>query len=216
MNLDEFKNAWQKQEEKLDDVISINQRLLAKIELNQPKNILSKIRIYRSIEAFVFLIIIISLWQFIVANLTLSAATISASVLNVFAILGLIGNIGQIVFISQLDYSAPIKEVQKSLFDISTHKLQMTKLLLLSIPFYMAYVFLGFDVLFNIDLLEYLTVNMRAFYLISSLLMFVPLIWLLKKLSYKNINISWVNKVVTIIIGKELVSAADFLNEIEK
>jgi hypothetical protein len=104
------------------------------------------------------------LWKYIAAGFTFSAPIISAFILTVFAIIGLAGNIGQIVLISNIDYSKPISQLQTDFYRVCAHKLQLTKLLLVSVPFYLAYVFIGFDLFFGIDLYQYLEQHMIWFY----------------------------------------------------
>ncbi|MCJ8320751.1 MAG: hypothetical protein MJK12_14020 [Colwellia sp.] len=212
MNLDNLKNTWESQSEAVDTSIEINQPLLATIEVNQQMEKLRNLKIARIVESIVFFIIIVSLWQYIVNDFTLSAPTISAMVLNVFAIIGFAGNIGQIVLISQLDYAAPVKDLQQKMYSICSHKLQLTKLALLSAPLYMSYTFLGFDVLFSIDLYHHLSENMVMFYLVSSVALLVITGWFLLQLTYKNIDTAWVKWTIGYIVGEQLIDMAEFLH----
>ncbi|NQY37562.1 MAG: hypothetical protein HRT37_21890 [Alteromonadaceae bacterium] len=215
MNLDDFKNTWEQQSGKIDAAVKINQTMLAKTRINKQIKELRSMKLARIIESIVFFLIIVSLWQFIVNDFSVSAPTVSAFILNIFAIVGLAGNIGQIVLISKVDYSKPINVLHKDIYAICSHKLQLTKLLLLSVPFYMAYVFLGFDVLFGVDLFKYLEQQMVMFYLVSSGLLLMLTIWLLSKLNYRNIATTWVKKVIQVIVGDRLIDIAQFINSME-
>ena len=215
MNLDNVKNVWQQQNSGTETAIKINQEMLGILKVNEQIKSLKNMQWARIIESILFFIIIVSLWQYIVQDFTMSAPKISAFVLNVFAIIGLAGSIGQIVLISKVDYSKPVSELQKDIYRICSHKLQLTKLLLMSTPFYLAYVFIGFDVMFNVDLLQQLKQHMIWFYTISSALLFIATVWFLGKLHYKNIATVWVQKVIHFIVGERLVSMAHFINNIE-
>jgi hypothetical protein len=172
-------------------------------------------KIARIVESVLFFIIIVSLWQYIVSDFTISAPIISAIILNLFAMIGLAGNIGQIVLISQFDFSAPVKDLQQNMCKILSHKLQVTRLVLLSIPLYMAYVFLSFDALFNVDLYQSLSETMVMFYIVSSAILFVVMAQLLSKLKHTNITTPWVKKAIAFIVGEQLIELAEFLNNAE-
>jgi hypothetical protein len=215
MNLDNVKNVWQQQNSGTEAAIKINQEMLNILKVNEQMKALKNMQWARIIESVLFFIIIVSLWQYIVQDFTMSAPKISAFVLNIFAIIGLAGSIGQIVLISKVDYSKPVSELQRDIYRICSHKLQLTKLLLMSAPFYLAYVFIGFDVMFNVDLLQHLKQHIIWFYTISSALLLIATVWLLSKLHYKNIATVWVQKAIHFIVGERLVSMAQFINNIE-
>ncbi|MDO6426707.1 hypothetical protein Q4489_06760 [Thalassotalea sp. 1_MG-2023] len=215
MNLDNVKTAWQQQNNDTGVAITINQTKLSDIKLNKQMQQLNNMKWMRIVESLAFFLIIVLLWQYIVTDFSLSAPTISAFVLNVFAIVGLAGNIGQIVLISQVDYSKPVSDLQKDIYSVCTHKLQLTKLLLMSVPFYMAYVFIGFDLLLGVDLFQHLEQHMIWFYSLSSTLLFFVTAYLLAKLDYKNISLTWVKNTIQFIVGERLVNMAQFINSIE-
>ncbi|MGB1305812.1 MAG: hypothetical protein ACPG50_16095, partial [Pseudoalteromonas marina] len=73
----------------------------------------------------------------------------------------------------------------------------------------------GFDLLFGIDLYQYLELHMIWFYSLSSVLLFIATAWVFAKLNYKNISEKWVNASVQFIVGKRLVTMAEFLNSSE-
>ena len=215
MNIDDLKNTWNNHSGDINASIEINQSLLASHQANQNMNKLQSLKWNRVAESVVFFMIILALWQYIVADFTFSAPTISAIVLNIFAIIGFASNIGQIVLISKFDYGAPIKDVQHDMYHICAHKLESTKLVLLSVPFYLAYVFLGFDVLFGVDFYSLLSDAMVSFYAVSSLVLLVATIWVYSQLSYKNINKPWVRWCLKFIVGDQLIEMAEFLKDVE-
>jgi hypothetical protein len=215
MNLDNLKNTWEKQEETANASIEINQPLLFAIEANQQMDKLRNIKIARIVESVFCLIIVVSLWQYIVSDFSFSAPIISAMILNVFAMIGFAGNIGQLVLISQLDFSMPVKDLQRNMYNIFSHKLQVTRLVLLSAPLYMAYTFMGFDVLFSVDLYQHLSEKMVMFYVVSSVILFMITAWGLSKLTYKNITTPWVKLTIGYVIGEQLIEMAEFINNAE-
>lgn len=215
MNLEDMKNTWQQQSNDTVAAIKINQSILTEMKVNKQVKELKSMKWARIIESVAFFYIIVLLWQYIAKDFSVSASMISAFILNIFAIVGLAGNIGQIVLISNIDYAKPISELQKDIYQICSHKLQLTKLLLMSVPFYMAYIFVGFDVLLGVDLFQHLETHMIWFYSLSSILLLVVTARLLLKLNYNNIATSWVRNTIQFIVGERLVNMAQFINNLE-
>ncbi|MEJ2912921.1 hypothetical protein [Pseudoalteromonas sp. C12FD-1] len=215
MNLDNFKNTWQQQNNLNKSAITINQSQLSETKANKQIKELNTMKWARIIESAAFFFIIVLLGQYIAKNVSVSAPIISALILAIFAIIGLAGNIGQIVHIVNIDYAKPISQLQKDIYRLCSHKLQLTKLLFMSAPFYMAYVFIGFDVLFKIDLFALLEQHMVWFYSVSSLLLLITIGCVLAKLNYTNIATPWVKRTIELIVGERLVNMAQFINSIE-
>ena len=89
------------------------------------------------------------------------------------------------------------------------------RLVLLSVPFYLAYVFLGFDLFFGIDLFANLSQHMLVFYGISTAALLVIITWGVSKLHYKNITTPWVSWVFNHMTSGQLMGIAEFLNTAE-
>lgn len=215
MNIDDLQSTWQQQLTASEAAITINASVLSGIKINKQMHKLQLMKFARAIESGVFIVLIVILGQYITNNLILSAASVSAFILSIFALIGLAGNIGQLYLIAQIDYSKPVKTLQKEMYAICAHKLQLTKLLLLSLPFYMCYVFLGFDVLLGVDLLQHLEPHVMVFYAVTSILLLGITLWFLKKLSYKHIDTLWVKRVIRFIVGDNLTDMAGVINNIE-
>jgi hypothetical protein len=215
MNIDDLQSTWQNQSGNISTAIQIDEEKLGATEQNQQMKVFNQMRIFRTIEGVVFLIILVSLWHYILDDFSLSAPKVSAIILNVFATIGLAGNIGQIALISMLDFAKPIKAMQKNIYLICSHKLQLTRLAILSVPFYMAYVFLGFDLLFGIDIFLHMSVQAILIYCVSTLMLLIGIMWVLVKLSYKNIATLWVEKAIRLIVGDPLVEMAKFTHNVQ-
>ena len=94
--------------------------------------------------------------------------------------------------------------------------LDTSRLMILSLPFYFAYIVLGFDLLFGVNILAQ---GDRAFIYANAALsvaLFLPAIWVFRNLNFRNAG----HPVIRIFIngagGKQLLAAADFLNRIEQ
>lgn len=152
MNLEQLQSTWQAHSEKLDECISLNKKLLSEMQREEQQNKLNRLILSRATEAFLFFIICVALWIYIASTWSFTAPVVSAVILNVFALIGLAGNIGQIALLSKIDFANPIKETLTNLIAVRSHNLNIFKLIMLSAPFYMAYVFLGYDIAMDVDI----------------------------------------------------------------
>lgn len=105
--------------------------------------------------------------------------------------------------------------MQKKLEQLKTHMVQITRLMMLSIPFYMVYIVLGFKLFFGVDIVAQGDPKWWIANIILSLL-FIPLAVLIyRKLSWKNIHIAWVKSFIYSTGGKQVTQAMGFLQEID-
>lgn len=215
MNLDDFRDTWQQHHSETSATITINDTLLTEMKVNARVKEISHMKWARMIESIAFFFIIVVLCQYIMKDFSLSAPTVSACILSLFALIGLAGNIGQIVLIAKIDFSKPVGELQRDIYRICSHKLHVTKLLFMSVPFYMAYVVIGFDILLGVDLFQQLEQSMVWFYSLSSVLLLTITSALSVKLHYRNISTPWVKHTIRFIVGERLVKIAQFINSIE-
>lgn len=226
MNIDELKHTWQQQPHQDEAGVDINTQTLSAIVTNQHKQRFRNMLILRWFEAAVFLFFNFALWSYIanniidpeitlISSIKLTAPVISAFILTVFAIIGFAGSVGQIILINGLDYSKPVNELQTNILKITSHKLQVTKLMFLSAPFYLAYVFLGFDVFFAIDFYQLISANLMTAYLVTSALMFVFVLFMAMTLNYKNIHKPWVKTSIEFLIGKHLIEMSGVVNSLD-
>ena len=215
MNLDELKATWVAQEKKLDDSIRLNKKWFKAVNLDKSQNRMQSVLNWRIVETVIFFAIVVSLWKFIANNFNVSAVTISAATLLVFAIIGLAGSIGQIALIKQIDYSAPIKAVQGQIYAVRAHSLKFATLTLLSTPFYMAYIFLGFKLVFDFDLYAHIEPRYLIINTIFSVLLIVPTVWFVSQLNSRNIKSQWIRQVARELGGRQLLVASEILREID-
>ena len=115
MELEELKSLWSDYDKKLNKNLKLNLNILKELNLDKTKSNMRKMMIRRIAETLCFLITVIALFNFIAANFSLSAPTISACILNIFCIIGLAGSIGQIALVGMIDYSGPVTSIQKQL-----------------------------------------------------------------------------------------------------
>ncbi len=215
MELEALKNTWEQYDKKLDQSLKINQRIFKEMNLNKTRSSLRNVLIFRMLETLIFLAAVIALGGFIGNHWGSWQFVVPAIILDIFAIIGLSGSIGQIALIVQIDYAAPITVMQKKLEQVKTHMVQITRLLLLSIPFYLAYVILGFKLVAGIDIVAVGAPQWWVVNILVSLLLIPLAVWIYRKLNWKNIHIPWVRSFIYGSGGKQVVKAMGFLKEID-
>ena len=216
MNLEQMQSMWQAHSEKLDESMSLNKKLLQKIQAEGNKSELNKLILTRAIEGIVFFCIVLSLGTYMASSWSLTAPVVSAFVLNVFAIVGLAGSIGQIALLSKIDFSKPMKETLNDLIAVRTHSLNVFKLLILSAPFYMAYVFLGYDLFFGVDLFSLMSADTAIRFSVVALIFGALVALLVHKLKPENRTnklIGWLYKEIS---GRRLTHLLDQFENMDK
>jgi hypothetical protein len=215
MEASELKKILAAYDTKLDNKLSLNVASLENMNLNKSKKTIHIILIYRIIEIVAFSFLALYLGSFIAANWEQTHLVISGIIVHVFTIIALIGSIGQIVLLQQIDFSKPIVKIRKKIELVNSHGLLFLKLMFLSTPVWWAYSIVAIHIFLGFDLYVHLDPDFVVRYLIINFLLVIPLGWFLYKLSYKNLHIKWVRKTIGLFTGRKTMKALDFLNDIE-
>ncbi|GGF72914.1 hypothetical protein [Alteromonas lipolytica] len=216
MNLEQMQSMWQAHSEKLDECVSLNKALLQKIQADNHKGELNKLILTRAVEGFVFFCIVVSLGKYMALSWGLTAPVVSAFLLSVFAIVGLAGSFGQIALLRRVDFSKPIRETLNDLIAVRTHGLNIFKLLILSAPFYLAYVFLGYDLVFGLDLFSLMSVDTKIRFTVIALIFGLLVALLINKLKPENRSNKLIGWLYREISGRRLTHLLDQFENMEK
>ena len=205
MKIEQVNQLWQQHSVKLDENTKISKQLLKACEHSKLASEVQKLKLFRVIEGLAFLFIAFNIWGYIVDDFAFTPLHISALIVNLFALIGLAGNIGQFALLCELNFSDPIKDTLKKLMAIRSHSLSVFKLMLMSVPFYLAYVLLGFDWFFDIDLYNKMPPTFLVIAAVSSLLLLPVVLWVNVRLKPKTHNTPIIKKLVSKVAGERLV-----------
>ncbi|MBN1415488.1 MAG: hypothetical protein JW973_10330 [Bacteroidales bacterium] len=212
----ELKQLMAEYNHKLDEIIHFNKVTAAKnLQLKKPQKKMSSLLLYRIFELVFYGSVVFFMGFFVAHHWNETHFVISGIIIEIFAIIAFIGSIGQVVLVSQIDYSKPIVEIRKKIELVNAHGLLFLKLLLISISVWWVYAIVGLFLLLGIDIYPYLEPDFVIKYLVVNGLLIVPLIWFLHKLSYKNLHIKWVKKTIESVTSTKTKKALDFLKEID-
>lgn len=208
----ELNNIWEKHSTLLNSELQLNYATLKNTNFKSAHLNLKHLLIRRCLEALLFLFITTLLINFMIANKELQYL-ISGIVLGLFTIIGALGSIWQIVSILRLDYSKPVTLLLVQMEKLKIYSLQTLRLLILSFPFYFAYIIIGFKVLINFDIYSNADSPWLIWNVIFSVLLIPFSIYLYQQLRI-NTTRNWLKKFIADNGGKQIDAAFNFINEI--
>lgn len=216
METGELKKILAAYDTKLDKKLSLNVASFKSINLDKSEKRTLSIVKYRIIEIVVFSLLAVFMGNYVASNWNQPHLAISGVIVGVFTLIALAGSIGQVTLLKQIDFAKPIVDIRKKIELVNSHGLLFVKLMLLSTPIWWSYIVVASDSIFNIDLYANMDVDFVLKYLMVNSLLIIPLVWILNKLTYKNLHVKWVRKTIGLFTGSKTMKALEFLNDIDK
>ena len=215
MELEALKQSWQEMDQKLERQITLNRELFRQLKLKESRNRLFPLALYRGIELILFLVFSNLLGRYIFDHLGQPQYYIPASIILIFALSGIIGAIGQLYYIMQVNFAEPVTKIQKKLMAVASHRIRLVKLTLLSLPFFLCYAVVGFEWLLGIDIIQYGNQSWWVIQLAFSASLIPVVIWAISKLNYQNLHLRWVRHLLETDGAKPVREAMSVLEEIK-
>ena len=132
MELTELKGLVKKHDNQLDHMLRLNSETIKKIQLQKPQRNINTTLRKRVFEVICFTTFALCTGMYIAANLEQTHLVVSGIIVHLFTLVALIGSIGQVVLLKQIDYSKPIVEIRKKIELVNAHDLFFFKLMFLS------------------------------------------------------------------------------------
>lgn len=212
----ELKKILQAYDSKLDKTLRLNKSSMEELQLEKSRNSTKKILRYRIFEVVIFSFMALFLGWYIANNWGQTHLVISGVIVHIFTLIALVGSIGQVVLLQQIDFSKPIVDIRKKIEMVNSHGLLFVKLVFLSAPVWWTYAIVALDLFLGVDLYVHLEPDFVVRYLVVNFLLIIPLVWFFNKLSYQNLHIKWVRKTIRLFAGAKTMNALEFLNDIEE
>ena len=216
MELDELKQTWTEHARKLDRLLSLNLQGLKTVQLDKTKSALGRFKAFRLFEIVVGLLILIPLGSYIADRISVPTLAIPALIVAASILVPVIANIRQLILLGRISYADPVTNIQRKLEEIKLHFLRSFRLPVLMLPLYMAYVVVGLNLAFGMDVLVHSNAAYLWANLAFSLILLVPAVWVLRNLSFKNVDNSVIRALVHGNGGKQMVAALEFLNALQE
>ena len=204
-----IKELWKAQDEKLEKSLKLNLLLLSTLQKDKARSKLDKLVRFKSVVVFLGIVWCAFLGLLIYSNKFKNMYfEVSIIIIFLFNAYACIAYISQIIFIKKLDYSDSIINTQKKLADLQVSTINITRILLLQLPFYSTWFYT-----------HQLVMHDTHFQLVSFSTTFIfvlAAIWLYKNINVKNMHKKWLRTFMN--VGpeyKSITEARDFLYEIE-
>ena len=215
MELEELKQTWSEHARKLDRILSLNLQGLKTAQLDKTKSALGRFKAFRMFEMLVGILILIPLGSYVADRISVPTLAIPALIFAASVLVPVIANIRQLVLLGQISYADPVTTIQRRLEEIKLHFLRSFRLPVLMLPLYMAYVVVGLNLVFGMDVLAQSNAAFLWANLAVSLIFVAPAVWVLRNLSFKNIG----NPVIRTLVhgggGKQMIAALEFLKALQ-
>ncbi len=216
MELDELKQNWNEYTRKLDRILSLNLQGLKTAELDKTRFALSRFKSFRLRELAVGILVLVLLGWYIANRISVPTLAIPAVIVFASFLIPVIANIRQLILLGRISYADPVTAIQRKLEEIKLHYLRSFRLPVLMLPLYMAYVAVTFDLVFGVDVFgsgdtAFIWANMAV-----SLLFLVPAVWVLRNLSFKNVDNPVIGALVYGNGGTQVVAALEFLKAVQE
>ena len=216
MELDELKQTWTEHTRKLDRLLSLNLQGLKTAQLDKTRSALGRFKAFRLFEIVIGILILIPLGSYIASRISVPTLAIPALIVAASVLVPVIANIRQLILLGRISYADPVTTIQRKLEEIKLHFLRSFRLPVLMLPLYMAYVVVGLNLVFGMDVLAqssaaYLWANLAV-----SLILVMPAVWILRNLSFKNVDNPVIRALVHSSGGKQVIAAVEFLKALQE
>jgi hypothetical protein len=216
MELDELKQTWSEHARKLDRILSLNLQGLKTAQLDKTKSALGRFKAFRLFEMLVGLVFLVPLGSYIADRISVRTLAIPALIVAASILVPVIASIRQLILLGRISYADPVTAIQRKLEEIKLHYLRSFRLPVLMLPLYMAYVVVGLNLFFGVDVLAHPDASFLWANLAFSLILVVPAVWILRNLSFKNVD----NPVIRALVhgngGKQMIAAVEFLKALQE
>jgi|GEM_PF-7132723 len=209
----DIETIWNAHSNSLRTELTLDYSELKNIKQTSTRLSLRRLLFRRLCESFIFFLLAIFLADFMQKN-NESHYIISATVLVIFASLGMIASIWQIAMILKLDYAEPVTKFLSKLEKLKLLSLQTLRLLLLSIPFNLAYIIILAKAIIGYDIYVNANSAWLASQAIVSIMMVPAAIYIVYQLK-NGPEKKWLRKLIADNGGKQIEDSIKFMNELK-
>ncbi|MFT2089943.1 hypothetical protein [Paraglaciecola sp. 2405UD69-4] len=187
-NIQKMQQEWAASQQQDDDNIELNIEALKQIKLLKAEQ---KMRSFLFMNIFTLVVgvfMISFLCHFIYANIDNLSMVLAGLVVLVWSCFISVGGIVHLYMQLTLDYSKPVTEVQTQLNKISLSVLYYLKVSLLILPFYFAYIVIGFKLFGGVDIVQHGDATWLVSQGLCSVVFGLLAIYLYKQLAPSKLN----------------------------
>jgi len=209
IDLDDFKAKWAEQDQKLDEILLLNRRLLHTTSLNKSQAALRWMTVFLALETIGWLAIVMWLGAFIYAHWTNWRIIAPGMACDLYAISLLAGTIRLIAEAMRVDYNHPVAAIQNQLENLRMLRIRLTQ-----------WAILAGVVLWAPFAIVVLNASYTAAWLAANLVFGLSLAllvyWLSKSFSHRMQRSPFIQRMMRDIGGRSLAAAEGYLGELAK
>jgi len=216
MELDILKEKWAEQDRKLDTCIRLNQRLLVAVETHRWRTPLRLFALFSGMGAFMGLIPLMLLGQFIYAHWTEPRFALPAVALDVWVIAYVAASIRQMAMALQIDYNKPIVLIQKQIENLRALRLRVLRWALLTgqLVWWIPFLVVMLKGLWNVDAYKILSLRFLIVNLALGLALIPAAVWVSRKFGDRMDRSPAVQRLMRELAGYNITAASDRLASI--
>lgn len=215
MELTNLQQTWNRFEQKLDQNRRLNLKLLRKVSLDKAKSKMSGLIWQESIAIFFYTLAGLWFMYFSATHWDKWHYVVSGAILALWSFIASARAVHKLQLILSVDYSMPVLQLQKSLMNIKISIIKNLRMAGWLLPFNMAFIIVGFEVFWGIDLLTEAEPEFLLWNGILSIGLIFVAGWIHMKLNPKNADKDWLNWLIQ-GSGSQVNDALEFLNEIDE
>ncbi|REE05659.1 hypothetical protein [Marinoscillum furvescens] len=216
MEIDQLKLYWKQYDEKLDRNWKLNMHLLRTTNTSKARNELNKLTWVIGITLAFYVLATYYFVHFTIGGWPSPYLVGSGAILSIWTLIISVGCVHELELISRIDFSEPVATVQGKLLRLKLIIIRYLRLVVWIFPFFMAFIAWFFKALFGIDIMLHADPTWLWSNVAIGVLVFLPFsIWAHRKLSPKNANKPWMNKLI-IGNGSQINKALEFIGEIDE
>lgn len=213
MALEDFKDEWADYDRKLDASLRLNARLLRESGLGRTRSVLTRLLVRVVGDLVINLALVIALAMFVANHLDQPRFLVPGLVLNLGAILLVIGCAQQLALLKSIDYGAPVIAIQRRLQRLRILRIRTSKWLLLCVP-------LIWTPMLIVTLKGYLGLDAYASFsgrwlvanLVAGLAMIPLIIWISRRYAGRLQGAAFYRRLLDDIAGRNLAAATGYLD----
>jgi hypothetical protein len=217
MEFEAMQQMWESQDKKLDALVHINARLLGKAALDKADSAMRWQFREVLFEVILNFGAVVLLGWYLADHIADMRFAIPAAALDVYVIALNIALIRQLAAIKDIDYAAPVVEIQRRLEQLAIKRIGMLKWTLLFCPLmWVPLQIVAFQVLFGVDVYAYF----GRTYLVANLLFgfaVIPIaVWISRRFAHSLNRSPLLRYVANTIAGSNFKTATSHLKELAR
>lgn len=195
--MEQLKSLWTNIDQKLDRNWELNLQIIEHANLDKARNKMNNLVWIKAITMGFYGLSTILFVSYAVSRWGVPHQSFTGIIFAVWTLIIFITAIHELSLVLSINYSEAIPVVQEKLIKMKLTTIKYLRLGVWVFPLYFGFIILFFDLLFGVDIVA---VGDKAWIIsniIFSILVFIPMaVWMHIKLSAKNANKRWMNKVL--------------------